>query len=158
MAVSVVVSLVVVTFITVDFVGSFLLLGMALICMILPHMGLQLQRLSLNHQLLFNNIVLRTSDVIYYFRVKNGRDNQNVWVASFSSAVVRCLLQCAYQWRLISKCRLIMVVGMVVCVVVFINVVFVWSSLHVASLCIILHHIGLQLQRLSILIISCSRR
>ena len=158
MAVSVVVSLVVVTFITVEFAWSSLLLDMASICIILPHMGLQLQRLSLTHPLLFKNVVLRTSDVIYYFRVKNGKDNQNVWVASFSSAVVRCLLQCAYQWRLISECRLIMIVGMVVSVVVFINVVFVWSSLHVASLCIILHHIGLQLHRLSILIISCSRR
>ena len=97
MAVSVVVSLVVVTFIKVDFVGSSLLLDMASICIILPHMGLQLQRLSLTHPLLLKNVFLRTSDVIYYFRVKNGKDNQNVWVASFSSAVVRCLLQCAYQ-------------------------------------------------------------
>ena len=55
---------VVVIFITVVFVGSSLLLGMASICIILPHMGLQLQRLSLTHKLLFKNVVLRTSAVI----------------------------------------------------------------------------------------------
>ena len=33
-------------------------------------MGLQLQRLSFNHQLLCKNVVLKTSDAIYYFRVK----------------------------------------------------------------------------------------
>ena len=36
---------------------------------ILRHMGLQLQTLSFNHQLLCN-LVLKTSDAIYHFRVK----------------------------------------------------------------------------------------
>ena len=41
-------------------------------CIIFHHIGLQLQRLSFPHQLLFKKVVLKTSDAIYYFRVKNG--------------------------------------------------------------------------------------
>ena len=52
------------------FVGSSLLLHMASKCIILCHMRLQLQRLSSNHQLLCKNVVLKTSDTIYHFRVK----------------------------------------------------------------------------------------
>ena len=64
-------TLVVVVFTTVVFVGSsFLLLRIASICIILRHMRLQLQRLSSNHQLLCKNVVLKTSDTIYHFRVK----------------------------------------------------------------------------------------
>ena len=65
-----VVSLVVVVFITVIFVRSSLLLCIASICIILRHMGLQLQRLSFPYKLLSKKIVLKTSDDIYYFRVK----------------------------------------------------------------------------------------
>ena len=49
-----------------------LLLYIAPKCIILLHMGLQLQRLLFLHQLLFKKVVLKTSDAIYYFRVKNG--------------------------------------------------------------------------------------
>ena len=63
-------SLVVVIFITVVFAGSSLLLRIASIRIILHHMGLQLQRLSSNHQLLCKNVVLKTSDTIYHFRGK----------------------------------------------------------------------------------------
>ena len=68
MAENKVVSLVVVVFITVVFVGSSLLLHMASKCIILCHMRLQLQRLSFPHK----KVVLKTSYAIYYFRVKNG--------------------------------------------------------------------------------------
>ena len=33
-------------------------------------MGLQLQMLSSNYQLLYKNVVLKTSNAIYHFRVK----------------------------------------------------------------------------------------
>ena len=67
-----VVSLVVIIFIIVVFVGSSLLLHIASICIILCHMGVQLQRLSFPYKLLSKKVVLKTSDAIYYFRVKNG--------------------------------------------------------------------------------------
>ena len=70
MAKNMVVSFVVVVFITVVFAGSSLLLRIASIRIILRHMRLQLQRLSSNHQLLCKNVVLKTSDAIYHFRVK----------------------------------------------------------------------------------------
>ena len=70
MAKDMVVSLVVAFFIIVVFVGSSLLLPIASICMILRHMGLQLQRLSFPHQLLCKDVVLKTSDAFYQFRVK----------------------------------------------------------------------------------------
>ena len=44
-------------------------------------MRLQLQRLSFTHQLLFKKVDLKTIYAIYHFRVKNGRDYQNGWVA-----------------------------------------------------------------------------
>ena len=53
---------------------------LASMCIIFHHIGLQLQGLSFPHQLLFKNVVLKTSDTIYYFRVKNGWDYQNGWV------------------------------------------------------------------------------
>ena len=58
MAKNMIASLVVVVFITVVFAGSSLLLRIASIGIILRHMGLQLQKLSSNHQLLFKNVVL----------------------------------------------------------------------------------------------------
>ena len=58
------------------FFWSSLLLHIAAICIILLRMGLQLQRLSFPHQLLFKKLVLKTSDVIYYFRVKSSSDYQ----------------------------------------------------------------------------------
>ena len=70
MAKNMVVSLVVVVFITVVFAGSSLLLRIASIRIILRHMRLQLQRLSSNHQLLCKNVVLKTSDTIYHVTVK----------------------------------------------------------------------------------------
>ena len=70
MAKNMIASLVVVVFITVIFAGSSLLLRIASIRIILRHMGLQLQRLSSNHQLLCKNVVLKISDAIYHFRVK----------------------------------------------------------------------------------------
>ena len=60
----------VVSLVVVVFAGSSLLLRIASICIILRHMRLQLQRLSSNHQLLCKNVVLKTSDTIYHFRVK----------------------------------------------------------------------------------------
>ena len=54
------------------FFWSSLLLQIAAISMSLLRMGLQLQRLSFPHQLLFKKVVLKTSDFIYHFRVKNG--------------------------------------------------------------------------------------
>ena len=67
MAENMVVSLVVVVFITVIFEGSSLLLRIASVCIILPHMGLQLQlqRLSFPNQLLFKKVVCKTIDAIY---------------------------------------------------------------------------------------------
>ena len=46
-------------------------LRIAVLCMILLHMGLQLQRLSFPHQLLFKNVVMNTSYAIYHFRLHN---------------------------------------------------------------------------------------
>ena len=60
----------VVSLVVVVFAGSSLLLRIASIRIILRHMRLQLQRLSSNHQLLCKNVVLKTSDTIYHFRVK----------------------------------------------------------------------------------------
>ena len=57
-----IVSLVVVVIITVVFAGSSLLLHIASICIILRHMGLQLQRLSFSYKLLSKKVVLKTSD------------------------------------------------------------------------------------------------
>ena len=65
-----IVSHVVVVFIIVVFVWLSLLLRIASIRIILRHIRLQLQRLSSNHQLLCKNVVLKTSDTIYHFRVK----------------------------------------------------------------------------------------
>ena len=70
LAVIMVIGLDVVVFVTVVFVWS--LLRIDSICIILHQMGLQLQRLSFPHQLLFNKVVLKIRDAIYYFRVKNG--------------------------------------------------------------------------------------
>ena len=70
MAKNMIVSLVVVVFITVVFAGSSLLLRIASICIILRHMGLQLHRLSFPYKLLSKKVVLKTSDAIYYFIVK----------------------------------------------------------------------------------------
>ena len=70
MAVSMVISLVVVVFNIVVFVWLSLLLRIASIHIILRHMRLQLQRPPSNHQLLCKNVVLKTSDTIYHFRVK----------------------------------------------------------------------------------------
>ena len=70
MAKNMIASLVVFIFITVVFAGSSLLLRIASIRIILRHMRLQLQRLSSNHQLLCKNVVLKTSDAFYHFRVK----------------------------------------------------------------------------------------
>ena len=70
MAKNMIASLVVVVFITVVFAGSSSLLRIASIRIVMRHMGLQLQRLSSNHQLLCKNVVLKTSDTIYHFRVK----------------------------------------------------------------------------------------
>ena len=70
MAKNMIVSLVVVVFITVVFAGPALLLRIASIRIILCHMKLQLQRFSSNHQLLCKNVVLKTSDTKYHFRVK----------------------------------------------------------------------------------------
>ena len=67
MARNMVVSLVVVVFITVVFAGSSLLLRIASIRIILCHMRLQLQRLSFNHQLLCKNVVLNTSHTFHHF-------------------------------------------------------------------------------------------
>lgn len=75
MAISMVVSLAVVVFITVVFIGSSLLLRIESICIILNHIGLQLQRISFPHELLFKNVVLKKSEAIYYLRVKNGFQN-----------------------------------------------------------------------------------
>ena len=70
MAKNMIVSLLVIVFITAVFAGSSLLLHIASICIILRHIGLQLQRLSYNHQLLCRNVALKTSYAIYHFRVK----------------------------------------------------------------------------------------
>ena len=70
MANDMVVRLVVVIFITVVFLGSSLLLRIASICMILCHMGVQLQRLPFPYKLLSKKVVLKTNDAIYYFIVK----------------------------------------------------------------------------------------
>ena len=70
MAKNMVVSLVVVVFITVVFAGSSLLLRIASICIILHHMGLQLQRFSFPYKLMSKKVVLKTSDAIYYSIVK----------------------------------------------------------------------------------------
>ena len=67
-----VVSFVVDVFITFIFVGSSLLMSIASICIILRHMGVQLQKLSFPYKLLSKEVVLKTRDAIYYFRVKNG--------------------------------------------------------------------------------------
>ena len=72
-----IVSLVVVVFIMFVLVGSYLLLPIASICIILHPIGLQLQTLSFPHQLLFKKVILKISGAIYYFRVKIGRDYQN---------------------------------------------------------------------------------
>ena len=72
MNVSMVVRLFVVVFIIVIFVwlSSFCALPHLNINKIAPN-GLQLQRLSFPHKLLLKKVVLKTSDAIYYFRVKN---------------------------------------------------------------------------------------
>ena len=96
MAKNMIASLVVVVFITVVFAGSSLLLRIASIRIIMRNMGLQLQRLSFLHQLLFKNVVLKTSDAISHFRVKMAETIKNFdskWLkTSFSSADVSCLL------------------------------------------------------------------
>ena len=53
---------------------------LASMCTIFHHIGLQMQRLSFPHQLLFKKVVLKTRVVIHYFRVKNVWDYQNGWV------------------------------------------------------------------------------
>ena len=53
---------------------------LASMCTIFHHIGPQLQRLSFPHQLLFKKVVLKTSNAIYYFRVKNSWDHQNGWL------------------------------------------------------------------------------
>ena len=72
MALSMVVSLVVVVFITVVFVGSSLLLCIASMYVILCRNELHLQRLLFPHQLLLKNVVLMSSYALYHIRVKNG--------------------------------------------------------------------------------------
>ena len=71
MAKNMIVSLVMVVFITVVFAGSSLLLRIASICIILHHMELKLQRVSFPYQLLFKKVDLKTIYAIYYFRVNN---------------------------------------------------------------------------------------
>ena len=46
---------------------------------IAPHRTTAAEALNPHHQL-FKKVVLNTSNVIYYFRVKNGSDYQNGWV------------------------------------------------------------------------------
>ena len=47
---------------------------------IAPHRATAAEAL-IPHQQLFKKVILKTSDAIYYFRLKNGRDYQNGWVA-----------------------------------------------------------------------------
>ena len=92
MAVSMVVSHVVVVFIIVVFVWSSLLLLIAALCKTLSHMGLLLQRLSLSHQLFFKKVVLKTGDAIYFFRVETIK-----WLGShcsLSAVIQEC---CPYK-------------------------------------------------------------
>ena len=70
MAKNMVVSIVVVVFISVVFVRSSLLLRIASICIIFRHMGLQLKRLPFPDQLLCKNVVMQTSDAIYHFNLQ----------------------------------------------------------------------------------------
>ena len=129
MAVSVfVVIFITVVFITVVFAGSSLLLRIASICIILRHMGLQLQRLSYNHQLLCRNVVLKTSYAIYHFGVKRAETIKMAEDQLFISCCKLFTLMCL-PVNNFSDCWVIIAVSMVVSlfVVVFIVLVFVWS-------------------------------
>ena len=50
-----------------------------------PHRTIAVEALN-PHQQLFKKVVLKTSDAIYYFRVKNGLDYQNGWVENASNS------------------------------------------------------------------------
>ena len=67
---------------------------------ILHNIGQQLQRLSFSNQLLFKKVVLKIRDAIHYFRVKIGRDYQNlIWIEKclmFWSGVRWLILQIDY--------------------------------------------------------------
>ena len=149
-----VVSLVVVVFITVVFAGSSLLLCIASIRIILCHMRLQLQRLSSNHQLLCKNVVLKTSDAIYHFRVKMAKTikmaEDQLFIRWCKLFTLRCLpvknffrllndYGCKYGCKSCCGCFYYSCLRMVVFVIAHC----------LASMCIIFHHIGLQLQGLS---------
>ena len=72
MAVGLIVSLVLVVFIIVIFVMVvFVIAHCRNIHNIAPH-GVTAAELPFPHQLLLKKVVLKTSDAIYYFRVKNG--------------------------------------------------------------------------------------
>ena len=55
---------------------------------IAPHRTTAAEALNPHHQL-FKKVVLNTSNVIYYFRVKNGSDYQNGWVENFFTQTYR---------------------------------------------------------------------